>query len=129
MKTRQQFIIDTLKPYFTGEMNRAQEHTEDGYLCTYLNKNGDKCALGQHMLDGEWQKCRGGASTLFSIYKPEEVLTPEAFQQGLSTKQWDSIQNVHDNMFNCHSEKYLAWCEDECEVDLTELRELMICKS
>ena len=122
MKTRQEFIIDTLKPYFINSSTRGVRR--QGGVCVYLSDNGNKCPIGIHMKRGEWQQYRGTASTLFNRYKMADILTDEALEQKFSITQWHSIQRIHDNMIESDHLIEIEDCENECAVNLSELKEL-----
>jgi len=96
MKTKRQFILDTLLPY-------KQNPETCGYSvgeCVYLADNGNMCAVGKHMKEGEWQYSVDSADNLFMEYEKKEVLTKEAYEQNLSDLEWNKIQNVHDYIAN-----------------------------
>ena len=93
---KKQFILDTLVPYFEDPQTRG--YNKDTKLCSYLTKDGKKCAVGKHMKEGPWQKYNWGLVSLLNTKTLEEILTDEAFAIGLTVGEWASVQNVHDNI-------------------------------
>tara|TARA_R110000796_G_scaffold207342_1_gene323647 strand:+ start:457 stop:822 length:366 start_codon:yes stop_codon:yes gene_type:complete len=94
MKTQEQFIIDTLLPYKEDPETRAVNENE---YCMYLTDDNRKCAVGQHLKKGEWQRFIGDVSMVDEEYDIFEILTDEAKEQNLSVEDWGNIQNYHDN--------------------------------
>jgi hypothetical protein len=94
MKDKRQFILDTLLPFVDGERPTATEGIISS--CRYLTKDGRKCAVGLHMLEGKWQHEQVSAELLFNKYPKEQILTSEALDQNLKYNEWYAMQEVHD---------------------------------
>lgn len=124
---RQKFVLDTLLPYFKDPSTCAT--TEDGQ-CAYLTKDGRKCAVGKHMNPGPWQHKIEAAHSLIGNFRPEDVLTEEAYKQFLSPSSWEKIQNVHDTLAYAKDKSSddvlkvaIARLEDNLKLNFNELRE------
>lgn len=130
------FIVDTLLPYKQDPSNCGYDEN-DG--CVYLTSDNKKCAVGKHMVEGEWQQATvdsmenegfnwAGVSSVFQKWGWEKVLTEEAkkFHVALgvhASKIWDEMQSYHDAIAigrfrtsNIHSIERLL------EIELTELK-------
>lgn len=96
MKTKRQFILDTLLPYKQDPKTCAFI----GGKCLYLTKDGRKCAVGKHMKKGEWQKSENSISGLLGDIGLElkDILTKEAVEQGLTLREWNALQAYHDSI-------------------------------
>lgn len=94
MKTKKQFILDTLLPY-KQDVNLCAYYHGD---CMYLLNDGRKCAVGKHMREGEWQHYGEGFLGLIKLYKEEDFFTEEAFKMALNTEAWDAMQEYHDTL-------------------------------
>jgi hypothetical protein len=92
MKSKKQFILDTLLPY--KENPKSCAIGDDG--CMYLMEDGRKCAVGKHMLKGEWQSSMGNVECVFRNFGEKKVLKKYAIMQKLTNKQWCSMQAYHD---------------------------------
>ena len=121
---QRQFILNTLIGY-------KEDITTCGYdleneNCLYLTKEGNKCAVGKHLKDGEWQKSSVDAGGLFSKYYKEDILTEEAFNIGLSNSTWEKIQNYHDAIATTSSKESinlnLGYLEKQTDLLFPELR-------
>ena len=93
---KREFVLDTLLPYKEDLSTRAF----DGGSCLYLTADGNKCAVGKHMVEGPWQKKITSIKGLVEHYTFEQMLTPEAFAMGFNLNTWAAIQRYHDNLFN-----------------------------
>tara|TARA_R110000851_G_scaffold107744_1_gene228227 strand:+ start:4307 stop:4705 length:399 start_codon:yes stop_codon:yes gene_type:complete len=130
MKTQKQFILDTLLPY-------KEDPTTCGYevsSCLYLTGDGKKCAVGKHLITGEWQNHTGDYNGLIDTYNAEDIFTQEALDQKLPSRVWRAMQFYHDNLalgqnrtkehivasdsFNRH----ITEIENALKIELTELR-------
>lgn len=120
MKTQQQFIIDTLLPYKQDPTTRALDSRG---LCVYLDNQGNKCALGKHLKQGEWQYDEGDVTYLNDEYNLNSILTDEAKEQNLSIKDWANIQVYHDTMVDNKNESNAALkrLEEDLNIDLKVL--------
>lgn len=91
---KKKFILDTLLPYKNDPSTCGYENNS----CKYLTSDGKKCAVGQHMVEGEHQLCYGGIFTLNQMYGLANILTEKANAIGLSVEEWMAIQNYHDGI-------------------------------
>ena len=87
------FILDTLLPY-KQDPTTCAKNGKGG--CEYLTKDGRKCAVGKHLIDGEHQMSSLYVSSLFSRYNPDDILTEEAKQQQIPINVWAKMQEYHD---------------------------------
>jgi len=127
---KREFVLNTLLPYKEDpETCSTGTKMIDGLevdICLYLAKNGNKCAVGKHMVEGPWQSNGGGIRALIEDYTFEQMLTPEAFAMGFNTKTWAAIQTYHDKL-SIHSKKpqcmnlHVRRLEKELDVQLPEL--------
>ena len=122
--TRQEFIIDTLKPYLLDSSLCAVKNGQ----CKYRTGDGRMCAVGKHIKEYQ-DRFDNGYFLLDQVLAVPDVLTPEAAAQNLHGYQWGSIQAVHDRIGLEDLSKIVAVeinrVERLCEVDLTELKELL----
>lgn len=118
---RQQFIIDTLLPYFQDPSTCAYENGK----CMYMTHAGKKCAVGKHIRPEKYtDKIE---QTMLMHILNEDNLTPEAMEQELTYEQWCAIQAVHDNLATGPNGDVLAAiveCESRCAVSLAEIEQL-----
>ena len=122
MKTRKQFILETLLPYKQDPTTCAI----DGGKCEYLTEDGRKCAVGKHMKKGKWQTRFMDVNSIDRVFGIEKVLKKSALKQGFTIEQWELIQRYHDKcasysdivVMNFRVEKL----EESLNIDLTELR-------
>ncbi len=124
MKTKQQFIIDTLLPYFKDKTNCAIN--ENGG-CLYLTEDGRKCAVGKHLKKGKWQKHEGNIHSLLEDYKKEDIFKKSALEQDISLDGWKLMQIIHDSFATIDSSKEstnrrLTNLERIEQVDLSKLK-------
>jgi hypothetical protein len=126
MQTRQDFILNTLLGYYKDPSTCAYE----GDKCVYQAENGNKCAFGQHIANGQYSYEMEGADADAFL----ETLTPEAKAQQLDGHQWNTIQGVHDMWAKQYYEKEnntanilaaISKCERYCGVDLSELETIV----
>ena len=89
------FILDTLLPY-KQDPTTCAKNGKGG--CEYLTKDGRKCAVGKHLIDGEHQMSSLYVSSLFSRYNPDDILTEEAKQQQIPRNVWAKMQSYHDGI-------------------------------
>ena len=89
------FILDTLLPY-KQDPTTCAKNGKGG--CEYLTKDGRKCAVGKHLIDGEHQMSSLYVSSLFSRYNPDDILTEEAKQQQIPINVWAKMQSYHDGI-------------------------------
>jgi len=118
-----EFILNTLLPYKEDPSTCGFNPKTQG--CFYKTEDGKKCAVGKHMLEGEWQKCADGAETLFNDYDKNQFLTKEALEQDLTVEQWDSIQQYHDAVAQKDSKESInrrvSWLQKETGFEFPEL--------
>lgn len=102
MKTKKQFILDTLLPYKNNPQLCAFKYNTilDQYSCVYLTDDGKKCAVGKHLIEGEHQNFLGTVGELLMTYQEEDIFTPEALEQNLSIPVWTLMQRYHDVIGN-----------------------------
>jgi len=118
-KTKRQFILDTLLPFKEDTSTCGFENKS----CVYLTNDGNKCAVGKHMKEGKWQHCQIGFTELLKGYKKEDVLTDEALEQNLTTKEWSYIQGYHDSIALNHRENsYINLLELRTGLKFPELK-------
>lgn len=122
-KTRQQiknFILKTLLPYKKDKTTCAIKNDE----CRYLI-NGKKCAVGQWLKKGKWQKSKQFASVMFETYG-FDILFKRAKDMEFTINEWNFIQTYHDDIaFNrCAYEVNgtVRILEREFNVELPELK-------
>ena len=124
---KQQFIIDTLKPYFTDVDNCG---FEDG-TCKYITLDGRMCAVGVH-LDTEREDYKEISSQITTVNcllakYGEDILKKES-QKILFPKEWKMMQSIHDSIaVNDSSNLYieLEILEKSSGANLSELRNLI----
>jgi hypothetical protein len=127
--TKQQFIINTLKPYFL-DMNRC------GYdmvlnECRYLTSEGKTCAVGKWLDKNNcnYKKIINGNMKVIAVntkYGLDNVLVEEA-KNMMNIHEWQLVQNIHDNLAKGHldySLEYIQVLEKECNINLVELKDL-----
>lgn len=118
----QQFIVDTLKPYF---LDTDLCGINDSGDCEYLTEDGKKCALGKHLKKGEWQAHLGTATELFAEYDMNKILKKSALKFKLTVENWRGVQLVHDWITMCINKEqvieHISLLEDELKIDLKEL--------
>jgi hypothetical protein len=113
---KQEFIINTLKPYFLDKNTCA---VEDG-KCSYRTSDGKKCAVGKYIPDSKYWDG-------IELKVLEEVLPFVSSEVELSLQEWKLVRSVHDDLglgFPTASLRGLAEIEVWSKVDLTELKEL-----
>lgn len=124
--TRQDFILGTLEPYFIDPSTCSID--KDGN-CLYLSYNGNKCAIGKHILPEAYDRDMEETDA-DAVLRDYDCLTDEAKEQNLTPTQWRLIQRVHD-LWAKHCKGLEKWdvvefairtCEDQCNVDLSKLR-------
>lgn len=93
-RKQRNFILKTLLVYIQDPKLIAF----DGTYCKYLTKDGRKCAVGQHLKKGEWQKCSGTAGDIDDAWGLENVLKAKAKSMNIPTYVWEHIQDYHDNL-------------------------------
>lgn len=133
--TRQEFIIETLKPYFLDTTKCAIIRIGSGSFCMYRTEDGRKCAFGQHIRDEVYHESMetNEASNVITEFGVN-ILSDEAVNQNLTGEQWNTIQRIHDKVSGDSTYEYpplntfLEKCEQYCMVDLTELKNINITK-
>lgn len=92
-----EFVLKSLLPY---KLDTNKCAINDG-TCMYLDdETGNKCAIGQWMKEGEWQKEVVGIDTLLSEYneyKLKEVFEQE-FIDNYNTDLMFYMQRYHDQL-------------------------------
>lgn len=122
MKTKKQFIIDTLAPYLKDRSLCAMGDQQ----CLYLTKDGKKCAFGKYMQEGPWQQDLDTADGVLEMYGAKNVLTPEAYEQNLSVVEWRAIQTVHDTLaYQWEGPCAIEDLEEVTKIDFSELKDLV----
>lgn len=123
MKTKRQFILDTLLPYKNDPSLCAVD--EEGN-CVYLTKEGKKCALGVHMNNGVWQSMDMDAKGVLVRFGEHKVLKKEALEQKLTIEEWDLIQGCHDSFakdtFILLKNKTIERLEKDTDLSFPELK-------
>lgn len=94
---QRQFIIKTLLPYKENRKTCSTARGTGIKRCAYIGKNGRKCAVGQHMKQGEWQQFKGNFYGLIEKYDQNDFFTEEALKQSFNPYIWTMIQMYHDN--------------------------------
>lgn len=96
--TKQEFIIETLEPYFLDKNICANERE----WCVYLTQDGRMCAVGKH-LDTRCSEysaisiCQQSISSLATKYGLSNILKKSS-QDILSVDEWTLIQSIHDRL-------------------------------
>jgi len=135
MKSKQEFILDTLRGYFVNPETCSIDKDKK-YKCLYLAPNGNKCAVGQYIKDYD-PKMETFEKGLEDIIKN---LTDEAKAQNITYTEWLNIQQVHDTlakyMFDPQDSETLGnvsrairGCSSICNVNLSELETLIPTKT
>lgn len=127
-----EFILKTLLPYKENPKLCAIV----GNQCSYLTKDGRKCAVGRWMKEGEWQKYESSVLGLpLDKHKKDtenekitinDVLIEEAAIMNFNINQWKFIQKYHDNLarysIGTHLNRDVEYIEKEFEIELPELK-------
>lgn len=99
-----EFLIKSLLPY--------KENNElcalNGSKCVYLTNDNKKCAIGQYMIPGEWQKYPNGVELLFDKFPEKDIMTDEWIEQNVAPNCAAQMQIYHDNIsfYECHPVTY-----------------------
>lgn len=135
--SKEEFIIQTLKPYFLNPSICGVDVKGD---CQYITPCGKKCAVGRYMVGGPWvetelnieQLVDGSQGPEFTL---EQMLTEEANSVGLSPIEWGLIQQIHDTLArikNDYSDYQYTFCknrlsnlETEMNINLGELHGML----
>lgn len=135
--TKEEFVIQTLKPYFLNPSNCGVDVKGD---CQYITPCGKKCAVGRHMVGGPWVETELNIEQLIDgsqgpKYTLEQMLTEEANSVGLSPIEWGLIQQIHDTVARIKNdvsgyqhtfcENRLSNLETEMNINLRELHKLL----
>lgn len=97
--TPYELIKETIEFYTADPSRRAVR----SYNCMYLDPhNGNKCAVGRCMEEGEWQNLYGSAEELFEMYPLDKCLKPEF--QNIQLEVWKDLQHWHDHHRNWNAE-------------------------
>lgn len=88
-----EFALQAIAPYYKDPSICGYEDDR----CVYLTNNGRKCVLGKYLKEPDKFRGRGSAISIFYAKTQEDILIPEAVGI-LSTDQWQSLQNIHDNV-------------------------------
>lgn len=92
---RKEFILNTLIKY---KEDRSKCASLGKVSCVYLHlKTGNKCAVGEHLIDGEHQHFNGSVDRLFDKYG-FGILTQEAQEQQIPVNVWMEMQRYHDSI-------------------------------
>lgn len=135
----EKFIIDTLLPY----KQDTSKCSYDGSACLYLTEQGNKCAVGAHMREGEWQQATpynmvngSAADAVFKKWGAKTVLTEEAYKFHVALKNlfgepddvyrvWVLMQDYHDHLASGRGRTYDSAAkslETHLGINLTELK-------
>jgi len=91
-----EFILNTLLPYKEDPSTCAfDKETEK---CYYLTKDGRKCAVGKHMIEGEHQSSADSIVYLTEQKSLDKYLTQEAIEQNIPLVVWETMQDYHDKV-------------------------------
>jgi hypothetical protein len=93
MKDKRQFILDALLPY---KNNPGLCAINESGACLYLADNGNKCAIGQFMLDKKHQKVCGSIQDVLETFNEEEIFSQEFLEQNLRICEMELMQKYHD---------------------------------
>lgn len=92
---RKEFILNTLIKY---KEDRSKCASNGVVNCVYLHpETGNKCAVGEHLIDGEHQQFAGSVDRLFEKYGCG-ILTQEAQEQQIPVNVWMEMQQYHDSI-------------------------------
>ncbi len=91
-----EFILNTLLPY--KEDPSTCGYDKETEKCYYLTKDGRKCAVGKHMIEGEHQSSPDSIVYLTEQKSLDKYLTQEAIEQNLSLNVWAIMQEYHDKI-------------------------------
>lgn len=58
MKTHKEFLIETLL-YYSEDTGRRATNPNGEQACLYLRRDGAKCAIGRHIIEGKHSLCEG----------------------------------------------------------------------
>ena len=89
-----EFILNTLIKY---KEDRSKCASLGKVSCVYLHlKTGNKCAVGEHLIDGEHQHFNGSVDRLFDKYG-FGILTQEAQEKQIPVNVWMEMQQYQQN--------------------------------
>jgi hypothetical protein len=131
MKTRQDFILDTLRGYFL-DPSTISINPDTGF-CMYRGPNGTMCGIGKHIPDDKYEPKMDTEYGVENLLKSwPNCLSAEMVEQNLNPVQLATIQTIHDNLQNAIKTQVfgdlkhkITNCEKDCEVDLQELRDII----
>ena len=109
MKTKEQFVTETLIGYVQDPTTCSI--SENG-RCQYQTKDGRKCAFGKYLKEYEEEYEDQSADNLLFQYSASKLLTPEAAEQNLSSKEWMTIQFFHDRVAKHGSNLNIIWVKE-----------------
>jgi hypothetical protein len=114
-----EFILKSLLPY----KHNPEICGHNGSVCVYLTNDNKKCAIGQYMKEGEWQKSTEGVRVLFEEYLEEDIMTDEWCKENIPLKVAEAMQGYHDTfkVFTLLQEEYVDSLEKLTGFDLKEL--------
>lgn len=125
MRTKEetkQFILKTLLPYKEDANNCAYMEGR----CKYLTEDGKKCAIGQHMKEGEWQDFEGDVRNLLIEYNRSHIFTEEFLSHDLDLELMVNMQQYHDYTTDKPAKKHIdnvvKMIELKLGIDLDELK-------
>lgn len=91
----EEYITGLLLPYFKGE----EPFSVSESTCLYNGPNGERCAFAKACIDPT-QLVEGEPAEDNLLVLGFEILKEEARGAGLSAKEWDFVQSVHDSVGN-----------------------------
>jgi len=89
-----EFIIKSLLPY----KQNPDLCGYNGTMCAYLTKDNKKCAVGQYMKEGPWQKSEDSVLGIFQEYPEKDIMTDEWIQEDIPYKVAEAMQGYHDEL-------------------------------
>lgn len=127
---KEQFIINTLKPYFLDH-NLCGYETYDN-ICSYLTLEGKTCAVGKWLdkNNPNYKKIIHSNTTVIPIddsYGLDNVLVEDA-KYILNIVEWRCVQNIHDALAKGDKHKvksFIISLEELTNINFAELKELL----
>ena len=120
--TKQQFIIDQLKPYFEDPSTCGYD--SDLQRCQYITADGKMCAVGKNLIDPK--STINGYGLTHVLGEDQENLKPEARGKLLEV-EWDDVQSIHDSIKGSGTlMDRIEKLELDSGVNLQELKDLAI---
>jgi hypothetical protein len=124
---KQEFIIAQLKPYFLDPSTCGIG--KEG--CMYLTHDGKMCVLGKNLTPKALEKFKDSTEKASKLLiKHGEAILKEESRDILSSKEWQQMQQIHDNITsskNTYNYEFMMRSLDylsSSTCDLTELKDL-----